>query len=114
MNDAVMSPAPTGTPGGRTIINTTLQTILNVIDHDMNIARAISAPRINHQWLPNHTTLESGFFSADTIKLYEQRGHTVRPTSEIGSAMAVYKDPETGVVSGAADPRAEDGAAIAY
>ena len=104
----------TGTPGGRTIINTTLQTILNVIDHDMNIARAISAPRLNHQWLPNHTTLESGSFSADTIKLYEQRGHTVRPTSAIGSAMAVYKDPETGVVSGAADPRAEDGAAIAY
>jgi len=104
----------TGTPGGRTIINTTMQTILNVIDFDMNIARAVSAPRIHHQWLPDSTLMESGAFSADTLRLYEQRGHVVRETDTIGSAMAVYRDPETGVLSGAADPRAEDGGAVAY
>jgi len=104
----------TGTPGGRTIINTTLQTILNVIDHDMNIARAIDAPRIHHQWLPNVTRIESGSFSADTLALYEQRNHVVRPTRSIGTAMGVYRDPETGVLSGAADPRAEDGGAVAW
>jgi gamma-glutamyltranspeptidase/glutathione hydrolase len=104
----------TGTPGGRTIINTTMQTILNVIDHGMNIARAIDAPRIHHQWLPNSTRMESGSFSADTVKLYEQRGHVIRETRGIGSAMAVYRDPETGVLSGAADPRAEDGGAVAW
>jgi len=104
----------TGTPGGRTIINTTMQTILNVIDHGMNIARAVSAPRIHHQWLPDSTLVESGSFSADSMALYEQRGHAIRETSEIGSAMAVYRDPETGVLSGAADPRDEDGAAVAY
>lgn len=104
----------TGTPGGRTIINTTMQTILNVIDHGMNIATAIDAPRIHHQWLPNSTRMETGYFSADTVKLYEQRGHTIRPTRSIGSAMGVYRDPETGVLSGAADPRAEDGGAIAF
>ena len=49
----------TGTPGGRTIINTTMQTILNVIDHEMNVARAISAPRIHHQWLPDSTSMEA-------------------------------------------------------
>jgi gamma-glutamyltranspeptidase/glutathione hydrolase len=104
----------TGTPGGRTIINTTMQTILNVIDHDMNVARAISAPRIHHQWLPDSTRVEAGMFSVDTIRLYEQRGHTIRETSAIGSAMAIYRDPETGVLHGAADPRAEDGGAVAY
>lgn len=104
----------TGTPGGKTIINTTMQTILNVIDFDMNIALAIDAPRIHHQWLPNSTYMETGGFSADTLQLYEQRGHLVRETSAIGSAMGVYRDPETGILSGAADPRAEDGGAVAY
>ena len=104
----------TGTPGGRTIINTTMQTILNVIDHEMNIAEALSAGRIHHQWLPDSTRIESSLISADTQRLYEARGHTMRDTSGIGSAMAVYRDPETGVFAGAADPRAADGGAVAY
>jgi gamma-glutamyltranspeptidase/glutathione hydrolase len=104
----------TGTPGGKTIINTTMQTILNVIDHEMNIARAISAPRIHHQWLPDSTRMEAGAFSVDTVRLYEQRGHVIRETRGIGSAMGVYRDPETGILYGASDPRAEDGGAVAY
>jgi len=99
----------TGTPGGRTIINTTMQTILNVIDHGMNIARAIDAPRIHHQWLPDITRMEADSFSIDTVRLYEQRGHEIRETRGIGSAMGVYRDPETGILSGAADARAADG-----
>jgi gamma-glutamyltranspeptidase/glutathione hydrolase len=104
----------TGTPGGRTIINTTMQTILNVIDFGMNIARAIDAPRIHHQWLPDTTLIEADSFSPDTLKLYRQRGHTIRETRGIGSAMGVYKDPATGILYGGADPRAEDGGAVAY
>jgi gamma-glutamyltranspeptidase/glutathione hydrolase len=104
----------TGTPGGKTIINTTMQTILNVIDHDMNIARAISAPRISHQWLPNDTDMETAAMPADMVRLYEERGHRIDSKTSIGSVMGVYRDPETGVLSGSADPRAEDGAAVAY
>ena len=104
----------TGTPGGKTIINTTMQTILNVIDHGMNIARALDAGRIHHQWLPDTTTVETGVMSADSIKIYEEKGHTIIYTDAIGSAMAVYRDPQTGVFSGSADPRGEDGAAVAY
>src|SRR5690606_4864737 len=48
----------TGTPGGKTIINTTLQTILNIIDHGMTIAESIEAGRIHHQWLPDRTLIE--------------------------------------------------------
>jgi gamma-glutamyltranspeptidase / glutathione hydrolase len=104
----------TGSPGGRTIINTTMQTILNVIDHGMNIARAIDAPRIHHQWLPDSTLIEAGAFSADTLAIYEQKGQKFRETRQIGQAMGVYRDPESGVLSGAADPRAEDGGAVAW
>ena len=43
----------TGTPGGRTIINTVLTTILNVIDFGMNAQEAVDAGRLHHQWLPD-------------------------------------------------------------
>jgi gamma-glutamyltranspeptidase/glutathione hydrolase len=104
----------TGTPGGKTIINTTMQTILNVIDHGMTIGEAIEAPRIHHQWLPDRTLMERRGISPDTLKLYEDLGHTVRHTDTIGSAMGVYYDRSNGVFIGAADSRAEDGAAISY
>jgi gamma-glutamyltranspeptidase/glutathione hydrolase len=104
----------TGTPGGKTIINTTMQTILNVIDHGMTIAEAIEASRIHHQWLPDRTLMERRGISPDTLDLYEDLGHTVRHTDTIGSAMGVYHDRSNGVFIGAADSRAEDGAAISY
>ena len=104
----------TGTPGGKTIINTTMQTILNVIDHGMTMAESIEAPRIHHQWLPDVTRFEGRGFSADTIRLYENYGHTLRQGRYIGSAMGIYRDPETGVLHGAADSRAADGGVAAY
>ena len=104
----------TGTPGGKTIINTTLQTILNVIDHGMTIAESIEAGRIHHQWLPDRTLIETYGFSPDTIKLYEGLGHTVRRVDGIGSAMGVYHDVENGVFLGASDSRAEDGGTASY
>ena len=104
----------TGTPGGKTIINTTMQTILNVIDHGMTIAESVEAGRIHHQWLPDVTRIERLSISPDTRRLYEGYGHTVRESRLIGSAMGVYRDPETGVLSGAADSRAADGGVAAY
>lgn len=104
----------TGTPGGKTIINTTMQTILNIVDHGMTIAESIEAPRIHHQWLPDVTTFEKLGISPDTKKEYESYGHKIRVRNTIGSAMGVYRDPETGIISGAADSRAEDGGAAAY
>jgi gamma-glutamyltranspeptidase/glutathione hydrolase len=103
-----------GTPGGKTIINTTLQVILNVIDHGMSIAEAIEAGRIHHQWLPDGTRMEKLFISPDTVRLYEQRGHTIRKSDAFGAAMGVYHDLASDVYLGAADSRADDGAAVAY
>ena len=104
----------TGSPGGKTIINTTMQTILNVVDHGMTLAESIEAPRIHHQWLPDRTAIEPRGFSPDTLRMYEEFGHVYRASRYIGSAMGVYRDPETGVLSGAADSRAEDGGVAAF
>ncbi|MDX1491958.1 MAG: gamma-glutamyltransferase [Pseudohongiellaceae bacterium] len=103
-----------GSPGGRTIINTTLQIILNSIDHDMNIAEAIEAPRMHHQWLPDVTRFESWGFSADTLSLYEQMGHELTSRGSQGAAMGVFSDTAEGLYLGAADSRSPDGGVSGY
>ena len=68
----------TGSPGGRTIINTVLETIVNVVDFGMNAQEAIDAPRFHHQWLPDRLDYEKYGLSADTVAELERRGHTLR------------------------------------
>jgi gamma-glutamyltranspeptidase/glutathione hydrolase len=92
----------TGTPGGSRIITMVLQVILNVIDHQMNVAEAITAPRIHHQWLPDQAFAERGF-SPDTLRLLEQKGHKVVTGATFGSANSILVTPEG--LTGAADPR---------
>ncbi|MDE0732589.1 MAG: gamma-glutamyltransferase [Gammaproteobacteria bacterium] len=103
-----------GSPGGKTIINTTLQLILNVVDHDMNIAESVEAGRIHHQWLPDVTSMETGSLSLDTIELYEARGHRFRERAAQGAAMAVFYDRVNKLFEGASDSRRGDGAAVGY
>lgn len=103
-----------GSPGGKTIINTTMQTILNVIDHGMDIAQAIEAGRIHHQWLPDFTSIENGTLSPDTIRLYEAKGHRIRARNTQGAAMSVYNDRDNGFFMGSADSRRGDGGAAGY
>jgi gamma-glutamyltranspeptidase/glutathione hydrolase len=92
----------TGTPGGSRIITTVLQVISNVIDHRMNIAEAIAAPRLHHQWMPDRVFMESGF-SPDTIRLLEAKGHKITTAAAFGSANSILVTPEG--LTGAADPR---------
>lgn len=103
-----------GSPGGRTIINTVLQIVLNVIDHGMNIGQAVEAGRIHHQWLPDVTSFERWEFSPDTRQLYEMRGHRIRSRYEQGAAMGIFIDPQTGLRYGAADSRSFDARAAGY
>lgn len=103
-----------GSPGGKTIINTTMQLILNVIDHGMNIAESVEAGRIHHQWLPDVTSIEERAVSADSLRLYEALGHPVRIRGAQGAAMAVYHDREAGLFLGASDSRRGDGAAVGW
>jgi gamma-glutamyltranspeptidase/glutathione hydrolase len=101
----------TGSPGGRKIINTVLQTILNVVDHEMNVQEAVDAPRIHHQWLPDRILYERVGFSPDTLALLEKRGHAMRRDSTQGVVEAIVFDAERNLLEGGVDRRAPDGGA---
>ena len=104
----------TGSPGGRTIINTVLHTILNVVDFGMNVQEAVGAPRFHHQWLPDELRYERRGLSPDTIALLEQRGHTLVARARQGAAQAIAINAETGLLEGGADPRRPDSTAAGY
>ena len=104
----------TGSPGGRTIINTVLQTILNFVDLEMNIFDAVNAPRFHHQWLPDVIRIEKWGTTKDSAELLEQMGHKIAWRETQGRAMGIAIDPETGFKMGAADPRSPNRAAVGY
>jgi len=98
-----------GTPGGRTIINTVMQTILNVIDHGMNAQAAVDAGRIHHQWLPDVLRYEKQAFSRDSLNALEAMGHDLKIRTNQGSAEAIVVNAETGKLEGGVDRRVPDG-----
>ena len=67
-----------GTPGGSTIITTTFQVIMNVIDHGMDIEEAVTARLVHHQWKPRFLSYEEFALSKDAIRNLRDRGWTVR------------------------------------
>ena len=104
----------TGSPGGRTIINTVLQTIVNVIDFGMNAQEAVDAGRVHHQWLPDHLRVETRAFSPDTLTILRSFGHQVVETGNQGVAEVILVDPATNKLEGGTDRRVADGAAAGY
>ncbi len=98
----------TGSPGGSRIITTVLQIIVNVIDHNMNIAEATAVPRIHHQWFPDKIYVENGI-SPDTLKILRGKGHNIESGRTIGSANSIMF--ENGNFYGYSDPRRPEGLA---
>jgi gamma-glutamyltranspeptidase/glutathione hydrolase len=108
-----------GSPGGKTIINSVLQVILNYVDHQMNIAQAVEASRFHHQWLPDKIDFEHYSISVDVQNKLKEKGHRlseipITSTTYPGHAMSIAIDYETGYRMGAADSRAADGGAAGY
>ena len=101
----------TGSPGGSRIITTTLQIILNVVDHGMNIAAATAAPRVHHQWLPDELRVEAGL-SPDTIALLESKGHKVVVKNVMGSTQSILRADEG--FYGASDPRRQGALTLGF
>ncbi|WP_375463354.1 gamma-glutamyltransferase [uncultured Methylobacterium sp.] len=101
----------TGSPGGSRIITTVLDVIVNLIDFGMNLAEAVDAPRIHHQWKPDVLVAEEGL-SPDTLALLRARGHAVRVGTSSGSANSILR--LGGLLAGAADPRQRDTLAEGY
>jgi gamma-glutamyltranspeptidase/glutathione hydrolase len=101
----------TGSPGGPTIITTTMQVIMNVIDHDMDIQEAVDAPRIFSGWYP-WVSWEEGILDEVRTVLRDRFSYEFDTASgPIGSAQSLVIDLQTGKVYGAADPR-RDGTVI--
>ena len=66
----------TGSPGGSRIISTVLQVIVNVLDYHMDVAAAVAAPRLHHQWLPDEVRIERGF-TEETLDALRAKGHRI-------------------------------------
>ena len=103
--------AVVGSPGGRTIINTVVQIILNMVEFDMGIQEAVDAPRIHHQWLPDRIRIEADGVPESTVAALRELGHTVDVRGRQGSANSIGIDARTGERIGAPDPRSVDSGA---
>jgi gamma-glutamyltranspeptidase / glutathione hydrolase len=111
-----------GTPGGSRIITAVLQTMLNVIDYDMDLQEAVDAPRIHQQWLPEATYVEARALSPDTRALLVTMGHKLiapQPENHVAAiligAPALDAKPVAGMIFyGALDPRRNTGLALGY
>jgi gamma-glutamyltranspeptidase / glutathione hydrolase len=106
----------TGSPGGRTIINTVLQMVVNVVDFQMDARAAVDAPRLHHQWLPDLVKVERSLAQAhpEMIAALRRMGHRVlEERDEQGDAHSIQIDWVTGELIGAADKR-EDGSAAGF
>ncbi|HSF17428.1 MAG TPA: gamma-glutamyltransferase [Vicinamibacteria bacterium] len=108
-----------GSPGGDDQIHRTVQTLMNVVDFDMNIQQAIEAPRWSTRAFPssvfphnvsspNDLAVESRI-PGEVLSVLTAKGHEIRVLEpwSLGSLAAIAIDPETGVLSAGADPRVE-------
>ena len=100
----------TGSPGGSRIISTVLQVIVNVLDYKMDVAQAVAAPRLHHQWLPDDVSIEPGF-PDDVLAVLREKGHHVVESAGYSSANSILVTP-TGLL-GAPDPRTRGAEAAA-
>ena len=104
----------TGSPGGSRIITITLESILNVIDHHMDIQSAIDTPRIHHQWMPDTVYLEANAITPQVRKELEADGYHFTDSRPWGADEGIIIGAKNGkrVLYGANDGRSPAGAAI--
>ena len=100
------------TPGGRTIINTSLETIVSIIDFGLNAQEAVDAPRFHHQWLPDEINYERVGFSPDTLRELARRGHVLKEGGAQGAAQVIIYNTTEDLLEGGTDRRVSDGAAV--
>ena len=96
----------TGSPGGRTIINTVMEIVLGALDHGLDARQAVDAPRFHHQWLPDEVTFERNAIPDSTAQALRAMGHTIRFGSVQGDGHTIIV--RDGVAYGANDHRSPD------
>jgi gamma-glutamyltranspeptidase/glutathione hydrolase len=92
----------TGTPGGSRIISAVLQIVVDVLDYKMDVAAAVAAPRVHHQWMPDVVRVEHGF-ADEVLNELKARGHQVVEPLGQTSANSIAVTPNGPL--GAPDPR---------
>ncbi len=97
----------TGSPGGRTIPNTVLWIVLNVLEFGLTPRDAVDAPRTHHPWFPDALRLEGASWPPETRAALEALGHRTRAGGLQGDAHTIVVDPRTGTRLGVADRRRE-------
>jgi gamma-glutamyltranspeptidase/glutathione hydrolase len=95
----------TGSPGSRTIPNTVLCVVVNVLDFDMDVQSAVDAPRMHHSWFPDELRLERLRTYPETVDQLKAMGHRVVGERSQGDAHTIYVDPVSGLYRGAPDRR---------
>jgi gamma-glutamyltranspeptidase/glutathione hydrolase len=98
----------TGSPGGRTIINTVFCVVLAATEFGMNVRAAVDAPRLHHQWLPDTVTIERSGAGEELLQKLRAMGHTVTAGGAQGDANSIGVD-AGGIAWGASDKRSPDG-----
>ena len=103
----------TGSPGGRTIINTVLCVLINRLEYDMPPRECVEGPRHHHQWFPDRLNMEAGLHEqAGVAERLRQMGHTLDPAPRRqGDAHSIFYDPDTRNWVGVADGRRSGAAA---
>ena len=96
----------TGSPGGRTIINTVMEIVLNGLDFAMDARQAVDAPRFHHQWMPDEITFERNALPDSTTQRLQAMGHTLRFAGVQGDGHTIIM--RDGVAYGANDKRSSD------
>ncbi|MFC5524735.1 gamma-glutamyltransferase [Rhodanobacter ginsengisoli] len=104
----------TGSPGGSTIISTTLESFLNVAEFGMNMQQAVDAPRLHEQWLPDQVFAEPGLLTPSAQHKLEAMGHHFKAVKSWGADEAILVDPKTHRLEGANDRRRPAGLAAGY
>jgi gamma-glutamyltranspeptidase/glutathione hydrolase len=97
-----------GTPGGTTIPTSVFQSIVNVIDFNMNAEDAVNKPKFHHQWLPDEVSIEKGFDERTKAALIKM-GYKLKDVNAIGrTELILFKN---GKKETAADKRGDDSVA---
>ncbi len=104
----------TGSPGGSTIISTTLESFLNVVDFGMNMQQSVNAPRVHQQWLPDLVFAEPGLMSPAVEGRLMAMGYRFKMIPSWGADEAIMVNPRTHLLEGANDRRRPAGLAAGY
>jgi gamma-glutamyltranspeptidase/glutathione hydrolase len=101
-----------GARGGPRIISSTVQVILNVIEHRMSLSDAMRAPRIHYQAVPDTVRIDRGF-AAPVMERLKSMGYALLPVDYVGGTVVAIKR-ITGGWEGMDDPRGLGGGAVGY